>query len=375
MKVLVTGAKGFVGRNLIVKLRELGYNEIFEYDIDTDPALLDEYTRECDYVFHLAGVNRPKDEKEFMEGNFGFTSVLLNSLESANNKAGIAITSSIQAAFDNPYGISKKAGEDLMRQYGEDTGSPVTIFRLPNVFGKWCRPNYNSAVATFCNNIAKGLDIKVNDPSVMMHLVYVDDVVNELILAMEGKAHIGEDGFAFVPCVHDILLGDIPKLLYSFRDSRKSFFAPDLTDSLTKKLYDTYVSYLSECDFAYPLITHKDNRGAFTEIMKDLNGGSLKLIKLAGSEKSHTEDLRSFDGVHDKSDSANGAEIYNNSDSAKVVVIKGSIAVDYRNYAGELVATYYANADNLKVLDVPAGYRFTITNCGKEEALVAYFLS
>lgn len=248
MKVLVTGAKGFVGRNLIERLECEGIDSkpvsIFQYDIDTDPKLLDEYTCECDYVFHLAGVNRPKDVKEFMEGNFGFTSTLLQSLENSNNKAGIAITSSIQAALDNPYGISKKAGEELMFEYGARTGAPVTVFRLVNVFGKWCRPNYNSAVATFCNNIANGLDITVNDPSVMMHLVHVSDVVTELINASLGRAHY--DGrYATVPNVYDVPLGTIPKLLYDYKEYG---FVNNygVNNDFAERLYETFVTYLPE---------------------------------------------------------------------------------------------------------------------------------
>ena len=198
MKILITGAKGFVGKNLIWELRNRGYKDLFAYDIDSTEEELTYYAKECDFVYHLAGVNRPKDEKEFMEGNFGFTSVLLQKLRENGNKAPILITSSIQAELDNPYGKSKKAGEDLMFAYGKETGAKAIVYRLPNVFGKWCRPNYNSGVATFCNNIANDLEIKVNDPTVIMNLVYIDDVIEEFIAALEGKENKVEIGRAHV---------------------------------------------------------------------------------------------------------------------------------------------------------------------------------
>ncbi|HHX67520.1 MAG TPA: NAD-dependent epimerase/dehydratase family protein, partial [Gallicola sp.] len=203
MKILVTGANGFIGKNLIAELRNRKYENIFEYDRDTDSSLLDEYCKEADFVFHLAGVNRPKEKSEFMEGNFGFTSDLLDSLKKHNNTCPVMISSSIQAELNNPYGESKKAGEDLLFSYGEETGAKVLVYRFPNVFGKWCSPNYNSAVATFCHSIAHDLPIQVNDPSVVMNLVYIDDVVNELINAIESKENkVGE--FCEVPVVHTI---------------------------------------------------------------------------------------------------------------------------------------------------------------------------
>ena len=241
MKILVTGANGFIGKNLIAELKNRKYNDIYEYDLDTDPALLDEYTGDCDFVFHLAGVNRPKDEGEFMTGNFGFTDTLLGKLKEAGNKAPVLITSSIQALLDNPYGKSKKAGEELMFSYSEKTGAKVYVYRLPNVFGKWCRPNYNSAVATFCNNIAAGLPIKVNDPSVVMKLVYIDDVVNEFINACEGSANI-IDGYGAIPTVHTVTLGRIVDIITSFKENRGKLLVPNLSDEFERKLYSTYLS-------------------------------------------------------------------------------------------------------------------------------------
>ena len=212
MKILVTGAKGFIGKNLISELNNRGYNEIYKFDIDTTQAELEGYTKKCEFVFHLAGVNRPEKEEEFMNGNYGFTSILLNLLKSNNNKSPILITSSIQAKLDNPYGKSKKAGEDLMFNYGIENGVKTLVYRLPNVFGKWCRPNYNSAVATFCNNIANNLPIQINDPNVTMNLVYIDDVVNEFINALEGNEN-NQDQFCYIPTVHTIKLGRIVEIL------------------------------------------------------------------------------------------------------------------------------------------------------------------
>ena len=253
MKLLITGAKGFVGRNLVEELKNirdgkdktfgLGTDiEICEFDIDTPAEKLEEYCKDAEFVFHLAGVNRPKEESEFMEGNFGFTSTLLETLKKYNNKAPIAITSSIQAALDNPYGRSKKAGEDLIFAYGRDNGVKTHVFRLPNVFGKWCRPNYNSAVATFCHNIARDLDITVNDRNHMMTLVYVDDVVAELIYALKGEDNKDGD-YSKVRVEHKITLGEIVDLLYTFREYDKTLVMPEIAyNSFAKKLYSTYLS-------------------------------------------------------------------------------------------------------------------------------------
>ena len=255
MNILVTGAKGFVGRNLVSQLHNIQSGKarnypvsgtelkVFEYDIDSDPAELDVYCKNADFVFNLAGVNRPKDQAEFMKGNFGFASTLLDTLKKYNNTCPVMISSSTQAALDNPYGESKRAGENLLFEYAKETGAKVLVYRFPNVFGKWCRPNYNSAVATFCNNIANDLPIRMNDSSVVMNLVYVDDVVDELIAALSGGEH-HEGDFCAVPVVHTITLGGIVDLLYSFKEMPNNLSVPDLGDPFTKKLYSTYLSYL-----------------------------------------------------------------------------------------------------------------------------------
>ena len=270
MNILVTGAKGFIGKNLIATLHNIAAGKdrsfgldteisLFEYDIDTDPILLEAYCKNADFVFHLAGVNRPQDPKEFMEGNFGFTSVLLDMLKKYNNTCPIMISSSIQAAINNPYGESKKAGEDLIFAYGKETGAPVYVYRFPNVFGKWCRPNYNSAVATFCNNIANDLPITVNDPNVDMTLVYIDDVVCELIAALKGQANQKEDGYCYVPVEHRMKLGEIVELIYSFANQPSTLVMPEIpNDSFSKKLYATYLSYLPKEKVAFPLKMNVD---------------------------------------------------------------------------------------------------------------------
>ena len=255
MKILVTGSRGFVGRNLVSQLHNIRDGKarnygiagekltIYEYDMDSDPAELDVYCRQADFVFNLAGVNRPQDASEFMKGNFGFASTLLDTLKKYGNTCPVMISSSTQAALDNPYGESKRAGEQLLFEYSRETGAKVLVYRFPNVFGKWCRPNYNSAVATFCNNIAHDLPIRVNDPSVVMHLVYIDDVVDELISALGGREHRNGD-YCEVPVVHTITLGGIVELIRSFRQMPGTLSVPDLSDAFTKKLYSTYLSLI-----------------------------------------------------------------------------------------------------------------------------------
>jgi UDP-2-acetamido-2,6-beta-L-arabino-hexul-4-ose reductase len=287
MNILITGAKGFIGRNLVAELNNIkegkakGYGlstelTVLEYDMDTDPSLLNSFCRDADFVFHLAGVNRPKEQGEFMEGNFGFTSTLLDALKRHGNNCPVMLASSIQAELDNPYGVSKKAGEDLLFSYGREVGAEVLVYRFPNVFGKWCRPNYNSAVATFCNNVANDLPIQVNDRSVNMTLVYIDDVVRELISALEGKpAKVGE--FCSVPVEHKITLGEIVDLIYSFKESRGNLQVADLSDEFTKKLYSTYLSYLPVDGFSYPLKMNVDERGSFTEFLKSPDRGQVSI--------------------------------------------------------------------------------------------------
>ncbi len=344
MKILITGANGFVGKNLCVTLERLEGYELFKYDIDTDPALLKTYTEECDFVCHLAGVNRPENTEDFMKGNFGFTSTLLDSLIEAGNKAPILITSSIQAALDNPYGVSKKAGEDLIFGYGKDNNVSVYVYRMPNVFGKWCRPNYNSAVATFCHNIARDLPITVNDPSHMMNLVYIDDVVAEIINAIKGEANKGHDGFCYIEPVHQATLGHIVELLESFKNSRKDLSVPDVSEPFTNALYATYLSYLPENEFSYELKMNKDDRGSFTEILRTQNRGQFSVnVAKPGITK----------GNH-----------WHHTKNEKFLVVSGKGVIRFRKPDSENVIEYFVSGDKLEVVDIPTGYTHNIENLG-----------
>lgn len=343
MKILVTGAKGFVGKNLIAELKNRNYDEIYEYDVDSTEQQLDEYTKECDFVFHLAGVNRPEKEEDFMKGKFGFTSILLDKLKKYNNKATVVITSSIQAKLDNPYGRSKKAGEDLMFSYSKENDVKVIVYRLPNVFGKWCRPNYNSAVATFCNNIARGLEITVNDPKVVMQLVYIDDVVEEFISALNEKEHVAEN-FGYVPTVHTITLGEIVELIRSFKESRNNLMLPDMKNEFSKKLYSTYLSYLPEQEFKYPLKMNIDNRGSFTEMLKTCERGQVSVnISKPGIVK----------GNH-----------WHNTKNEKFIVVSGKALIKFRKIDSDKVIEYYVSGDKIEVVDIPVGYTHSIENIG-----------
>ncbi|MBE9469347.1 MAG: capsular polysaccharide biosynthesis protein CapF [Bacteroidetes bacterium] len=374
MKILVTGAKGFVGSNLVAELNNIKEGkdktfkldsnvEIFSYDIDTDPALLDNYCKKADFVFNLAGVNRPKDQEDFMKGNFGFATTLLNTLKKHKNNCPVMISSSIQAAIDNPYGKSKKAGEDLMLEYSKETGAKVLIYRFPNIFGKWCRPNYNSAVATFCNNIANGLSIQVNDRKHPMDLVYIDDVLTELIHAAEGNENKLAN-YCKVPVEYHTTLGEIVDLLYSFKESRETFFVSDMSDGFSKKLYSTYLSYLPLDKFSYPLISHIDNRGSFTEFLKSKDRGQISI------NVSHPNIIKGEHWHHTKNE--------------KFLVVSGKGVIRFRPMNESTMPTvpeilpsnvkiignvieYYVSGDKLEVIDIPTGYTHNIENLGDND--------
>jgi UDP-2-acetamido-2,6-beta-L-arabino-hexul-4-ose reductase len=343
MKILVTGSKGFIGKNLIAELKNQRYIDILEYDIDTEPSLLDTYAKECNFVFNLAGINRPQKQEEFMEGNFGFTSKLLETLKRHKNTCPIMISSSTQAALDNPYGQSKKAVEDSMFSYAKETGAKVLVYHFPNVFGKWCRPNYNSAVATFCNNIAHDLPIQINDPSLVMNLVYIDDVIEELINALNDKENsIGD--FCEVPIVHTITLGEIVDLIYSFKNSREERSIPDMSDVFTKKLYSTYLSYFPKDQFSYPLKMNVDIRGSFTEFIKTLDRGQVSVnISKPGITK----------GNH-----------WHNSKNEKFLVVNGKGVIRFRKIGSDEVIEYHVSSEKLEMVDIPPGYTHNIENLG-----------
>ena len=356
MNILVTGAKGFIGRNLVSTLHNIQEGKdrsfhlnmdltVFQYDVDTDPELLDLYCKNTDFVYHLAGINRPQDPKAFMEGNYGFLSALLELLKKHENYCPVMVSSSIQASLDNPYGKSKKAGEDAVFQYGKDHGADVYIYRFPNVFGKWCRPNYNSAVATFCYNISRDLPIQVNDPSVIMNLVYIDDVVAELISALQGHPNMDGKGYCHVPVEHQISLGGIVELLKFYKESRGSKMVPDMPDgSFSKKLYATYLSYLPADQFCYPLKMNVDERGSFTEILRTESHGQFSVnISKPGITK----------GEH-----------WHHTKNEKFVVVSGKGRIRFRSVDNEEIMDYVVSGEKLEVVDIPPGYTHNIINDG-----------
>ena len=369
MNILITGASGFVGRNLCAQLRNIrdgkaknyavsGDLTLYEYDLNSTPEELDAYCRDADFVFNLAGVNRPQDPAEFMRGNFGFASTLLATLKKHGNTCPVMISSSIQAALDNPYGESKRAGEQLLFDYAEETGAKVLCYRFPNLFGKWCRPNYNSAVATFCNNIANDLPITVNDPSVVMHLVYIDDVVDELIGALTGGEH--RDGaFCVVPTSHRITLGAIVDLLHTFRRMPETLEVPDTTkDGFAKKLYATYLSYLPSDRFAYDLKMNVDPRGSFTEIIRTADRGQFSVnVSKPGITK----------GQH-----------WHHTKNEKFVVVHGRGLIQLRKVGtdenGQLypVVNYEVSGEKIQVVEMIPGYTHNIVNLSDTEDLVTF---
>jgi UDP-2-acetamido-2,6-beta-L-arabino-hexul-4-ose reductase len=322
---------------------------VFEYDVNSDASELDVYCRQADFVFNLAGVNRPKESSEFMKGNFGFASTLLDTLKKYGNTCPVMLSSSTQAALDNPYGESKRAGEQLMFDYSKETGAKVLVYRFPNVFGKWCRPNYNSAVATFCHNIAHDLPIQVNDPDVVMNLVYVDDVVDELIAALNGREHRKGD-YCEVPVVHTITLGSIAVLIKSFRRMSENLDVPDLSDAFTKKLYSTYLSYLPVEKFRYPLKMNVDERGSFTEIIRTADRGQFSVnISKPGITK----------GQH-----------WHHTKNEKFVVVSGHGLIQLRKIGCEEIIEFEVSGDRIEAVEMIPGYTHNIINLSETEDLV-----
>ena len=377
MNILITGAAGFVGKNLTAALRNiqegkdrthptLTIDELYLYDIDTDPALLDGYCAKADFVFNLAGVNRPQDPKEFMEGNFGFASTLLETLKRHGNTCPVMVSSSIQATcigrYDSDYGRSKKAGEELMFAYGQETGAKVLVYRFPNLFGKWCRPNYNSAVATFCNNIANDLPITVNDPSVELELLYIDDLVDEMICALEGREHrCTFDGIATVltpegdycaaPVTHKVTLGEIVKLLESFRDQPGTLIMPEIPyNSFAKKLYSTYLSYLPREKVSFPLKMNVDARGSFTELLRTEKCGQFSVnISKPGITK----------GQH-----------WHHTKWEFFIVVSGHGLIQERKIGTDEVLNFEVSGDKIEAVHMLPGYTHNIINLSDTEDLV-----
>lgn len=377
MRILITGAKGFVGRNLVENLknikdgknrtRNLVIDAIYEFDIDTDKALLDTYCKDADFVFNMAGVNRPKEQSEFMAGNFGFASELLDTLKKHNNTCPIMLSSSIQATLigrygESDYGKSKLAGEELFFDYEKETGAKVLVYRFPNLFGKWCRPNYNSAVATFCNNIANNLPIQVNDRAVELELLYIDDLIDEMLDALEGKVHRCDyDGldvvpsetgrYAYAPVTHKVTLGEIVDALYSFKEQPKTLMMPHIPEnSFVKKLYSTYLSYLPAEEVKFALDMKCDDRGSFTELIRTLDCGQVSVnVSKPGITK----------GEH-----------WHNSKWEFFIVVSGHGLIQERKIGTDEVIEFEVSGDKIEAIHMLPGYTHNIINLSETENLV-----
>ena len=377
MKILVTGAKGFVGKNLCAQLnnikdgkaRNYGVNVevVYEYDLDSTPEQLDEWCQKADFVFNLAGVNRPQNQEEFMAGNFGFASTLLDTLKKYNNTCPVMLSSSQQASLtgrfgNSEYGRSKKAGEDPFLKYGEDTGAKVLVYRFPNLFGKWCRPNYNSAVATFCDAVANDKSYTVNDPSVELELLYIDDLVDEMIACLKGEEHRCEfdglgvfpmkDGrYCYVPTTHNATLGEIVDLLNKFAEQPKTLMIPEIpAGSFAKKLYSTYLSYLPKEKVAFPLKMNVDDRGSFTELVHTLNVGQVSInISKPGITK----------GQH-----------WHNTKWEFFIVVSGKALIQERKIGTDEIIEFEVSGDNIQAVHMLPGYTHNIINLSETENLV-----
>ncbi len=350
MNILITGARGFMGKNLRSALtgRYGDAHRLMLLDMPHTEEELLAAAAEADFVFHLAGVNRPTDPADFQKGNADFTRQLLTLLKERGKRLPVLLSSSIQAALENPYGQSKLSAEQAVADYGRETGSAVYLYRLPNVFGKWSRPNYNSAVATFCHNVARGLPITVNDPSVTLRLVYIDDVVEEFLRAMEGQPH-REGEWCTVQPVHEVNLGHMAELIQSFPGLRDSLTAPDQSDPLVKKLYATYLSFLPPEDFSRPTVTHADQRGSFTEL---LHMGSRGQVSLNVSKPHITK------GDH-----------WHQTKHEKFIVLQGEGVIRFRKVGDSTVIAYKVSGENLTVVDIPTGYTHSIENTGDTDML------
>lgn len=378
MKILVTGAKGFVGKNLCAQLNniregkarcygDLTISDVYEYDIDSTQEQLDTWCRDCDFVFNLAGVNRPQDPKEFMEGNFGFATILLNTLKKYKNTCPVMISSSIQATLagrfgNSEYGRSKKAGEELMFQYSEETGAKVLVYRFPNLYGKWCRPNYNSAVATFCNNIANDLPITVNDSSVQLELLYIDDLVEEMICALKGEEHhcdfdgvetvfTPEGRYCAATVTHKVTLGEIVDLLHQFKEMPNTLMIPEIpSNSFAKRLYSTYLSYLPKEGAIFDLKMNVDNRGSFTELVHTLNCGQVSVnISKPGITK----------GQH-----------WHHTKWEQFIVVSGHGLIQQRKEGTDEVIEFEVSGEKIQSVIMLPGYTHNIINLSETEDLV-----
>ncbi len=351
MKVLVTGAGGFVGKNLTTQLRSRTGIEVCAYEAGMDAAKLDAYCSACGFVFHLAGVNRPEHPDEFWKGNYGFTKHLLATLRKYQNRCPVMMASSIQAALDNPYGRSKKEAEGLFFLHAKETGAKIFVYRFPNIFGKWCRPGCHSVIATFCHNLARGLPIRVDNKDTVLQLVYIDDVVDEMIQSLEGHTPCSNGGrYGTVQPVYTATLGEIVDRLVFFSECRNTRQVPDMTPgSFSQKLYSTYLSYLPQGQFAYPLEVHADDRGSFTELLRTPDRGQFSVnIAKPGIEK----------GNH-----------WHQSKNEKFIVVSGKALIRFRKVGCKEIIDYHVSGDKLEVVEVPAGYAHCIMNEGDTDLI------
>ena len=348
--ILITGAGGFVGKNLVATLRTAGYTDLMLFEKDDTPETLADYCRRAAFVVHLAGINRPTDPSEFYTGNAGLTDTLLANLEAAGNTAPVLVTSSTQAELDNDYGKSKRQAEEAIFAHRRRTGAMVYVFRMPGVFGKWCRPNYNSVVATFCHNVAHGLPIQVRDSAFSLPLVYIDDVVACILAAFDGDVMMDRSAtpICHMHPIHEVTLGRLAELIQGFAAGRTSLAVPDLAPgSFEKKLYSTYLSYLPSDQFSYPLEMHTDNRGSFTEFLRSPERGQVSInISHPGIVK----------GNH-----------WHHTTNEKFLVVKGEGVIRFRNIFSKEVIEYHVSGDKLEVVDIPCGYTHNIENVGTED--------
>lgn len=354
MNILVTGANGFIGKNLIATLEQNSSYVVLPVTRQTTQEELTASAKKADFVFHLAGVNRPLKESEFVEGNVTFTQTLLETLTKVASKAPILVSSSTQALNDSDYGRSKKAGEDLVFEHAATQGIPAYIYRLPNIFGKWSKPDYNTVIATFSHKISRGEDITINDPLVELNLVYIDDLVEEFLRALEGKPLI-EDEFCIIPLIYTKTLGHITELLQEFKASRRNRLVPDLSDDFTRKLYSTYLNFLPEDEFSYPLLTHMDKRGSFTEFVKSPYSGQVSVnVSKPGITK----------GEH-----------WHHTKNEKFLVVSGQGVVRFRDYFSDEIIEYPVSGEKLEVVDIPTGYTHSIVNTGESDMVTIMWVN
>lgn len=355
MDILVTGSNGFVGKNLVANLMQTDHN-IMQFDKSNTMDELITMVEKSDFIFHLAGINRPEKIEEFTEGNVDLIAQLLDAHKGANSKSPIVVSSSIQAELENPYGKSKLAGEKLVQEYGTDNNVETYIYRFSNLFGKWSRPNYNSVISTFCHNVARGIDITVNDPEITLNLTYIDDVLNEFNRALAGNPTMSDNSrYYIVPEVYSIKLGRIAELILEFKESRNNRMINDMSDPFTKKLYSTYLSYLPETEFSYPLVMHKDERGSFSEFIKSPQGGQVSVnISKPGVTK----------GQH-----------WHHTKNEKFLVVHGTGVIRFRKIDTEDIIEYPVTSEKLEVVDIPVGYTHSIVNTGSDDMVTIMWVN